>query len=235
MSALAHEVSTPGSAEALRLVVVSGGISDPSSSRMLADRVAARVLALAEAHGRRATVSVIELREIAAEVTTALTTQLVGPRLQAAIDSLATADGIVVSAPVYKAGISGLVTSFFHVLDNDLLIGRPVVLAATAGTARHALVVDDQMRPLFAYLRALPVPTSLFAAPEDWSDGALGTRTDRAATELLLLMESGFARKVRDESWGSYQHSFGSAGGTEVEIDLDSDLMRLATGGSALG
>jgi FMN reductase len=241
MSTFTHEPGTPQSPDTLRLVVVSGGTSDPSSSRMLADRVAGRVTALAQARGGqgqgggRVTVSVIELREIATEVTTALTTQLVGPRLQAAIDSLATADGIVVSAPVYKAGISGLVTSFFHVLDNDLLIGKPAVLAATAGTARHALVVDDQMRPLFAYLRALPVPTSLFAAPEDWSDSSLGTRTDRAATELLLLMESGFARKVRDESWGSYQHTFGSAGGSEVEIDLDSDLMRLATGGSALG
>jgi FMN reductase len=247
MSTLTHEPGTSESAEALRLVVVSGGTSDPSSSRMLADRAAARVLALVQARGAqgkggaegegagRVTVSVIELRDIAAEVTTALTAQLIGPRLQAAIDSLAAADGIVVSAPVYKAGISGLVTSFFHVLDNDLLIGKPAILAATAGTARHALVVDDQMRPLFAYLRALPVPTSLFAAPEDWSDPALGARIDRAATELLLLMESGFARKVRDESWGSYQHSFGSAGGTEVEIDLDSDLMRLATGGSAVG
>ncbi|HTU73585.1 MAG TPA: NAD(P)H-dependent oxidoreductase [Trebonia sp.] len=247
-------MSISESSEILRLVVVSGGTSDPSSSRMLADRAASRVAALAQgrsaqeegarpgqeeggAHpvgGRRVTVSVIELRDFAGEVTTALTTQLVGPRLQAAIDSLGPADGIIVSAPVYKAGISGLVTSFFHVLDNDLLIGKPAVLAATAGTARHALVVDDQMRPLFAYLRALPVPTSLFAAPEDWSDSALGARIDRAASELLLLMESGFARKVRDESWGSYQHSYGSAGGTEVEIALDSDLMRLATGGSAL-
>ena len=228
-------MSISESAQTLRLVVVSGGTSDPSSSRMLADRAAGRVSALAGTRGGRVTVSVIELREIATDITTALTSQLVGPRLQAAVDSLADADGIIVSAPVYKAGISGLVTSFFHVLDNDLLIGKPVVLAATAGTARHALVVDDQMRPLFACLRALPVPTSLFAAPEDWSDSALGARIDRAATELLLLMESGFARKVRDESWGSYQHSFGSAGGSEVEIDLDSDLMRLATGGSALG
>jgi FMN reductase len=78
------------------------------------------------------------------------------------------------------------------------------------------------------------VPTSLFVGPEDWSDAALGTRTDRAATELLLLMESGFARAVRDEAWGSYQHEFGSAGGTEVDIDLETDLMRLATGGSAV-
>jgi FMN reductase len=90
------------------------------------------------------------------------------------------------------------------------------------------------MRPLFAYLRALPVPTSLFAAPEDWGDdGGLGKRIDRAAFELVLLMESGFARQVRDESWQNYQHEFGSAGGTELDIDTDSDLMRLATGGSA--
>jgi FMN reductase len=111
-----------------------------------------------------------------------------------------------------------------------------VVLAATAGTARPALVVDDQMRPLFAYLRALPVPTSLFAAPEDWADAALNQRIDRAAFELVLLMESGFARQLRGESWQRYQHEFGSAasaGGADDEIDVDSDLMRLATGGSA--
>jgi len=220
------------------LVVVSGGTSDPSSSRMLADRVAARVTALADARGgqrsgKHVAVRVIELREIATEITTALTSQLIAPRLQQAIDVLAAADGIVVATPVYKAAPSGLFTSFFHVLDNDLLIGKPVVLAATAGTSRHALVADDQMRPMFAFMRALPVPTSLFAAPEDWGDGALDKRVDRAATELLLLMESGFARAVREESWGSYQHELGSANGTEVDIDLDTDLMRLATGGSA--
>ena len=155
------------------------------------------------------TVSVIDLREISADITTALTSQLVTPRLRNAVDALAGADGIIAAAPVYKAGASGLFTSFFHVLDNDLLIGKPVVLAATAGTARHALVVDDQMRSLFAYLRTLPVPTSLFAAPEDWGDSALDKRVDRAAFELVLLMESGFARKVRTESWQSYQHEFG--------------------------
>jgi FMN reductase len=181
---------------------------------------------------------------VAADITTALTSQLVTPRLQQAVDALGAADGIIAAAPVYKAGPIGLFTSFFQVLDNDLLIGKPVVLAATAGTARHALVVDDQMRALFAYLRTLPVPTSLFAAPEDWGasagepgageEGALGQRIDRAAFELVLLMESGFARQVRGESWRSYQHEFGSAGGTELGIDTDSDLMRLATGGTAL-
>ena len=215
------------------LAVVSAGTSDPSSTRLLADRIASRVAALAARRGHTVQVSVIELRELAADIASALTSQLITPKLGQAIAVLRQADGIVASTPVYKAGPSGLFTSFFHVLDNDLLIGKPVALAVTAGTARHALVADDQMRPLFAYLRTLPVPTSVFAAPEDWSDPALASRADRAAFELVLLMESGFARQIKDQSWDSYQHEYGSAGGTETSIDLGTDLMRLATGGSA--
>ena len=216
-----------------RLVVVSAGTGDPSSTRLLADRAAERVTALAARYGDEVTVGVIDLREIAADISAAQISQLVTPKLQQAITALSEADGIIAATPVYKAGPSGLFTSFFGVLDNDLLIGKPVVLAATAGTARHALVADQAMRPMFAYLRTLTVPTSLFAAPEDWSDPALATRIDRAALELVLLMESGFARAIKDESWSSYQHEYGSAGGTETGIDLDTDLMRLAAGGSA--
>jgi FMN reductase len=226
-------MNSPQHTESFRLVVVSAGTSDPSSTRLLADRAAERAVTLATQHGNAVTVGVIELREIAADISTALTTQLITPKLQQAITVLGEADGVIAAAPVYKAGPSGLFTSFFHVLDNDLLIATPVVLAATAGTARHALVADDQMRPLFAYLRTMTAPTSLFAAPEDWSNPALATRIDRAALELVLLMESGFARAIKDQSWQSYQHEYGSAGGTELAIDLDTDLMRLATGGSA--
>ena len=221
------------STERFRLVLVSAGASDPSSTRLLADRIADRVKELAARHGHEVTTSGIELREIAADISTALVSQLVTPRLRQAITALGEADGIIATAPVYKAGPSGLFTSFFHVLDNDLLIAKPVVLAATAGTARHALVADEAMRPMFAYLRTMTAPTSLFAAPEDWSDPALNTRIDRAARELVLLMESGFAGRIKDEAWQSYQHEFGSAGGTETEIDLHTDLMRLATGGPA--
>ena len=226
-------MNVPMEAERFRLVVISAGTSDPSSTRLLADRTADRAVALAARNGHQVTVSVVELREISADISTALVSQLVTPKLRQAIDTLGEADGIVVSTPVYQAGPSGLFTAFFNVLDNDLLIGKPVVLAATAGTARHALVADDHMRPLFAYLRTLTAPTSLFAAPEDWGDPALNKRIDRAALELVLLMESGFARRIKDESWSSYQHEFGSAGGTETEIDLDTDLMRLAVGGPA--
>ena len=223
--------------ETLNLVVVSAGTSDPSSTRLLAARLAERATAAAQQRGTVVRTREIDLRELAADITTALTSQLITPKLQQAVDALEAADGIVAAAPVYKATPSGLFMSFWQVLDNDLLIGKPVALAATAGTARHALVADDQMRPLFAYLRAVPVPTSLFAAPEDWGDQALNKRVDRAAFELVLLMESGFARQLREEPWQSYSHEPGAQGstgsGTELGIDTDTDLMRLATGGSA--
>ena len=217
----------------LRLAVISAGTSDPSSTRLLANRLADRSSELAACHGRTVTSSVSELREISADICTALISQLITPRLQTAITALGEADGIIASTPVYKAGPSGLFTAFIDILDDDLIIARPVVLAATAGTARHALVVDDQMRSMFAYLRALTIPTSLFAAPEDWGDPDLNKRIDRAAVEFVLLMESGFSQNVRDASWESYQHEYGGAGGTGTDIDLDTDLMRLAAGGSS--
>jgi FMN reductase len=216
-----------------QLAVVSAGTSDPSSTRLLADRVAGRVTALAGRRSQTVETRVVELRTLASEIANALVSNHIGAGLQKAVSTLQHADAIVASTPVYKAGASGLFTSFFQVLDNDLLIAKPVVLAATAGTARHALVVDDQIRGLFAYLRTVVVPTSLFAATEDWTDPALNKRIDRAALELVALMGSGFEKQVREESWGRYQHEFGSAGGTEVSIDLDSDLMRLAAGGAA--
>lgn len=216
----------------MKLVVVSAGASDPSSTRMLADRLAARTLAGAGERGVEMTVSTIELRTLANEIAAGLVSQVNGPGLKAAIETLAEADGVIAATPIYKAGVSGLFKSFFDLLDNDLLIAKPLAPVATAGTARHALVVDEAMRSLFAYMRALSVPTSLFAATEDWADPALEARIERAALELLLLMESGLAEQIREQSWGSYQHQYGSAGGAELEIDLESDLMRLAAGGA---
>lgn len=231
MSDTATEHDTMRDPGPFRLVVVTGGTSDPSSTGMLADRIADRITRLARDRDEKVTVSVIDLRELASEITTALVSQLMGAKMTRAVELLRQADGIVASAPVYKAAPSGLFSSFFHVLDDDLLIAKPVVLAATAGTARHALVVDEQMRSLFAYMRTMTVPTSVFAAGEDWNNSELGQRIDRAAIELLLLMESGFAEKVRSESWKRYSHEYGSAGGTELDIDLSTDLMRLAAGG----
>ena len=174
-----HPVESDTAGATTRLVVISAGVSDPSTTRLLADRTAQKAIDLLRDAGSDATVNVIELSGLAVEIAQAIVSGFPGERLQAAIELLAGADAVIASTPVYKAGISGLFKSFADVLDNDLLIGKPVILAATAGTPRHAMVVDEQLRPLFAFLRALPVPTSLFAAPDDWgsSDSRRPDRT----------------------------------------------------------
>jgi FMN reductase len=113
--------------------------------------------------------------------------------LRGSTDAITGADGLIAVTPVFSASYSGLFKTFFDVLDKESLTGTPVLLGATAGTARHSLVVEHAMRPLFAYLRAIAVPTGVFAAPEDWGgdggvDRALAGRIERAAGELADLI-----------------------------------------------
>jgi FMN reductase len=229
-----HAVSGGAKQKPLRVVVISGGTSNPSSTRMLAEQMTSRLLRLASERGVVLRIKVIELRDLASELAPAFVAQHIGPRLSEAIDALAKADAVIAATPIYKAGLSGLFKSFIDVLDNDLLIAKPVALLATAGTARHALVVDAQMRSLFAFMRTITIPTSLFAASEDWGSHELGERVARAAHVLLTLTESGVGDAVRNGAWRSYQHQLGSAAERDDEdlIDFDSDLMKLAAGGN---
>jgi FMN reductase len=219
-----------------RLVVVSAGTEEPSSSRLLADRIANSCVGLLHELRWDASVRVIELAPLAVDVARASVTGLSSSDLQSAIDRVGGADAIIASTPVYKAGLSGLFKSFVDVLDGDLLIAKPVLLAATARSSRHALVVDEQMRPLFAFMRALVLPTSVFAAPEDWGSTNLGERIRRAAAELAALVTARLEQRIADLAWSGYQHEFAGnatrAQQTAADIDFDSPLMRLAAGGS---
>lgn len=234
MTSVSSEPIGMGEAEEFRVVVVNAGTSNPSSTAMLADRVVEELTKRADEHGAKVTATVIQLRDLAQEIANGLVTGLRGEGLERASQLIADADAVIATTPVYKAESSGLFSGFFQVLDRDLLVGTPIVLGATAGTSRHALVIDGQMRSQFAYLRALVAPTALFAATEDWNDPKFATRIRRAAGELWLLMESRFAARLRETNWDTYQHDFGSAKASSDndEIDLSSDLMRLATGGS---
>jgi FMN reductase len=174
---------------ALKLVAVTAGLGQPSSTRILADRLAESVWkALADA-GREVEVEVVELRDLAVDIANAMVTGFPVGRLRAALDAVAAADGLIAVSPVFTASYSGLFKSFFDVLDKDALSGTPVVIAATGGTARHSLVLEHAMRPLFAYLQAVVLPTAVYAASEDWGNGdGLVARIDRAAGELAALV-----------------------------------------------
>src|SRR4051794_3895009 len=173
------------------LAVVSAGLSNPSSTRLLADRLTAATVDALTSRGDAATVEVIELREYARGLADNLVTGFPNQTLRRAVDTVSGADGLIAVTPIFSASFSGLFKSFFDVLDKESLVGKPVLLGATAGTARHSLALEHAMRPLFAYLRAVTVPTGVFAASEDWAGGAahaLADRIDRAAGELADLV-----------------------------------------------
>lgn len=219
-----------------QLVVVHAGTSESASTKLLADRLADSSAKQFAEDGIDLKITVVSVKELSEEIATAMVSGIHGEQLQSATQALLQADGVIAATPIYKAEASGLFSSFFHVLDRDLMIAKPVLLAATAGSSRHSLVVDHQIRALFAYMRSLTAPTSVFAAPEDWNEKALDQRVDRAAKELKVLIELNFFEKIQGDTFSAYQRDFGGGGvgGTNTDIDFESDLMRLATGGSMI-
>lgn len=172
-----------------RVVVITAGLSQPSSTRLLADRLAAALGRQLGERGDAPEIHVVELREHARELTNHLLTGYAGGELAALLDEVRDADALVAVTPIFSASYSGLFKTFFDVLPPETLTGKPVLIAATAGTARHSLALEHAMRPLFAYLRAVVVPTAVFAATEDWANGvALDERVDRATGELAALL-----------------------------------------------
>jgi FMN reductase len=190
-----------------RVVAISSGLSDPSSTRMLTDRLVESI----RSQSGDVSVEVVSLRELAHDITDAMLAGFAAPRLQDVIDKVVAADGLVVVTPIFKASYPGLFKSFIDVLDADALIGKPVLLAASGGTARHSLAIDHTLRPLFAYLQALVVPTGVFASSYDWGTegaNALGARIDRAASELINLLKGAGTGRSRDDEFDLFSETF---------------------------
>ncbi len=172
------------------IVAVSAGLSQPSATRLLADRLAAATERALRARDIEPQTDVIELRDIAHELTDHVLTGFPGPTVRAALDRVLAADGVIAVSPIYSGSYNALFKMFFDVIDRDGLSGTPVLIGATGGTARHSLALEHAIRPLFAYLNAAVVPTAVFAAPEDWAASAddsavpLVDRIGRAGTEL---------------------------------------------------
>ena len=147
-----------------RVAVVSAGLSNPSSTRMLADRLAAATRSELAGRGITASVDVFELRDYAHDITNNLLTGFAAPALESMVNAVVSADALIAVTPIFSTSYSGLFKSFIDILDPDALTGTPVLIGANAGTARHSLAIDYAIRPLFAYLHAEPVSTGVFAA-----------------------------------------------------------------------
>jgi FMN reductase len=180
--------------ETRRITVLTAGLGVPSSSRLLADQLAAAAEhELADA-GYEVTVDVVELRDLAVDIANNFVTGYAAPRLAEVIAGVEASDGIIAVSPVFSASYSGLFKSFIDVLDPKSLEGKAVLLGATGGTDRHQMVLEYAMRPLFSYLRTRMTATAVFAGPQDWGNTDDGTsplsdRVQRAASEFAALLK----------------------------------------------
>lgn len=193
-----------------RVAVVSAGLRQPSSTRLLADRLAEAAGTQLAARGVDVDLRVLELREYAHDLTNHLLSGFPSPSLGEAIEAVTTADGLITVSPIFTASYSGLFKTFFDVVDADALEGMPVLLGATGGTERHSLALEHAMRPLFTYLHAIVVPTAIYAATSDWGaeqagDGAgagaptgLTRRIERGAREFADLVAGREPRQAAD-------------------------------------
>lgn len=179
---------------AKKIVVVSAGLSTPSSTRQLADRLAADAAGILAERGVEVEVRTFELRDLAHDITNNLLLGFAPPKLEEALDAVASADGLIAVTPIFTTSYAGLFKSFIDVVDPQALTDLPVLLGATGGTPRHSLAIDYAIRPLFTYLHAIPVTTGVFAATGDWGDGGDGVRSlpdriFRGAKEFAELVE----------------------------------------------
>ncbi len=190
------------------IAVVSAGVREPSSTRLLADRLGAATVASLAARGVTAQVDVIDVRLLAQDLTTMLLTGVTSPGLSRALRTVTHADGLVAVSPIYSGSYSGLFKTFFDVVEKDALADLPVLLGATAGTARHSLAIEHALRPLFAYLGAVVTPTGVFAATDDFGHSAgvrpdddvapLADRVAQAGAELARLVAASERRPPAD-------------------------------------
>ena len=172
-----------------KLVVLTAGLSSPSTTRMLAEQVAAAVEAQVTKRGEGVDVEFVEIREYAQDLAQFMATHVPTQHLRAVQEKVTAADALVAVTPVFSASYSGLFKMFIDALSTDSLNSMPVLIAATAGTPRHQLVLDFAMRPLFTYLRATVMPTGVFAATEDFGGTTdMAPRVERAASELASYM-----------------------------------------------
>lgn len=184
-----------------RITVVSAGLRSPSTTRLLADDLAAQVRAALAGPDESVAVTIIEVRDHAHALADALLTGFPTGELARALADVAGADALVVVTPTFSGSYSGLFKSFFDALEPQSLHGMPVLLAATGGSERHSLMIDHALRPLFSYLGAEPVRTGVYAATSDFGGhgaGALATRSARAAAELARALARDGGRRIQD-------------------------------------
>ncbi|GAB2597852.1 CE1759 family FMN reductase [Pseudactinotalea suaedae] len=191
----------------MRIAIIAAGLSEPSSTRLLADRLEKATRTALQNQGTAVESTTIEVRTLAHDVVDVLLTRVASPELEAARQQVQDADALIVVSPTFTMSYSGLFKSFIDVLEDGSLAGMPVLLAATGGTARHSMVLDVALRPLLSYLKALTLPTAVYASAEDWGSPGLDARIEKAGRELADVLVA-LPRRTRSDPFDADSPDF---------------------------
>ncbi len=165
----------------LRVVAVSGGMQHPSKSAALAEHLLD--LIADEVPSQQ---TVVEMAALAPQLAGAVWRSQLPSAVEQALLAVEQADVLVVATPVFRGSYTGLFKHFFDFIDQDALIDKPVLLAATGGSERHALVIDHQLRPLFSFFQARSLPLGVYATDKDFVDYRLHTPDLLARARLAV-------------------------------------------------
>ncbi len=179
----------------LRLVAVSGGLQRPSKAAALAEHLLDLIADAVPCEQH-----LVELGPLAPQLAGAVWRSQLPDTAERELAAVEQADILVVATPVYRGSYTGLFKHFFDFIHQDALIDKPVLLAATGGSERHALVIDHQLRPLFSFFQARTLPLGVYATDSDFvnysvQNEALIQRTRLAVQRALPLVE--LARHAR--------------------------------------
>lgn len=169
----------------LRIVGLAGSLSRPSKTRALVDLITARAAAQLGA-----TAATYDLTDLQPSLGSAASLDDLDPLPRAIVAQILSADALIVGSPVYKGSYTGLFKHLFDLIDPAALAGKPVLLTATGGGEKHALVIEHQLRPLFGFFESASLPTGVYASAADFVDGlpaspSLLARIDRASSQFL--------------------------------------------------
>ncbi|GAA1972831.1 FMN reductase [Microbacterium pumilum] len=186
-----------GTPRPLRVVGVSGSLHEPSKTTALVAAIIEAVAGHTEIDSR-----LIELTDLGPSLAGALRREDLPAYVEDALVDIETADLLVVATPVYRASFTGLFKHLFDFVGQYALVGQPVLVAATGGGERHALIIEHQLRPLFGFFQALTLPLGVYASTSDFDgyrlrdDGAIHQRIEQAVNRGLPLVEQAALQRV---------------------------------------
>ncbi|GAA1531477.1 MULTISPECIES: NAD(P)H-dependent oxidoreductase [Brevibacterium] len=178
----------------MRILSITTSLSEDSTTLKLANKITAAATSAADDAGLSPETDHVNVRNLSSDLTDMALTGFCSENLEAAFAHVAESDVIVTVAPVYKVAPVGLHTLFWQLIDEKALANKPVLIGSTGGTPRHSMAGETVLRPMLSYLKGIVVPTTVFAATDDWGSveggRSLNARIAQASEELIGLAAS---------------------------------------------